>query len=241
MELHNILEDIIIPKVEEIFDALEQHGNTDKLCTCSQCRIDTACYVLNRTTPYYIVSNRGAARIHRELAERQQRVTDITSMIYEGLKRVAHNQRPNFGHTSEKISSALENKPAFDIPSITGRLFNGSNFEPIYGVNLELLINGAMVAMKDGNWQNPLHLVSHTEGNFSFWPVPIPAKNVGETAEFEFTIHVDAGEFETLNHVFKINVTSEILVSKSFTLTKTFKLPDLYMFPPGEHQTRSLD
>jgi competence protein ComFB len=45
---------------------------------------------------------------------------------------------------------------------------------------------------------------------------------------------VEAPEFETLIHYFKIPVISEVLMAASFTLGRTFKLPDLYMFPPGE-------
>jgi competence protein ComFB len=111
---------------------------------------------------------------------------------------------------------------------------------------MELYYNGALVAMKDRNWDNPLQLVSHTEGTYSFWPVPILAEQVGDHAVFEYTLkaemEADGEEYEPLTHVFKIPVISELQTAKPFSLQRTFKLPDLFMFPPGEDElNRSLD
>jgi len=236
------MEDIVISKVNTLLNNIETDGNKDKLCTCSQCRIDTACYVLNRVTPFYLVSNRGAARIHQESIERQQKDADITVLIYEGIKRVNHNQRPNFSHDpAVKVSEVKAGKPYFNIPAISGRLLNGSNFAPVSGVFIELLFNGVPVTMKDGNWQNPLNLVTNTEGVFSFWPIPVQAEAADETRSFEYSIRVEAQGYEILNHFFKINVTSDLQTSLSFSLVKTFKIPDLYLFPPGgEEQNLSL-
>ncbi|MCL2832657.1 MAG: late competence development ComFB family protein [Treponema sp.] len=235
MELHNVIEDLVIPKVEDIFNTIAADESGEKLCTCSQCRIDTACYVLNRITPFYVVSNRGAARVHMETSQRHQTDADIAAFIYEGIRRISHNQRPNFNHNSSVTDQNTGiGKPVFNIPTITGRLFSGSNFAPVHSVDLKLFCNGKLVQMKDGNWQNPLHLVSHTEGNFSFWPAPFPAKKTGEQLNFEFTLCAGSAEYETLNHAFTIPVTSEIQSIKSFSLVRAFKLTDLFLFPPGE-------
>ena len=193
MELHNCMEDIVIARVGDFFDTIIKDGNPEKLCTCSQCRMDTACYVLNRTTPYYIVSNRGAARANQENFEHQQKIADISALIHEGLKRINHNQRPNFTHDSSLMErDAASEMPVYNIPTITGRVFSGTNFAPLSDVYIELLFDGKPVAMKDGNWQNPFHLVSHTEGTFSFWPVTAPADKTGERVTFEYAIRVEA-------------------------------------------------
>ena len=99
---------------------------------------------------------------------------------------------------------------------------------------MELLWNGELVPMKNGNWQNPCRLVPNTEGNFSFWPAPAQASKANNHKIFEYTLRVSCPELETLNHFFKIPVASEIQSADSFSLSRTFKLPDLYMFPPGE-------
>jgi len=239
MELHNTVEDTIIARVDGIFEDIKKENNPAKLCLCDHCRLDTVCYVLNRTPPHYIVSSRGVDRVHAkvqgESLERQQQEADMTAMIYEGLKRVNHNQRRTFDHSAGEGETVLDSStPVFNIPTIMGRLFNGNNFAPLSGVDVELKRNGELVPMKDKNWQNPSRIVSNTEGTFSFWPAVVPASAANEHKIFEYSLKITAPEFETLIHFFRIPVASEIQTAGSFTLDRTFKLPDLYMFPPGE-------
>ena len=235
MELHNIIEDLVIAQVAELFRDLDEERNPHKLCTCHQCRMDTICYTLNRVPSHYIISNRGASRVQWESFERQQREADITTLIYDGLKRVNHNMRPNFPHAGKSgPAEAGTDFPAYNIPAIIGRVFDGENFAPLPSGTVELLWNGELVPMKDGNWQNPYELIPNTEGNYSFWPAPDTASGPDKHRIFDYTIRISAPEFETLIHFFKIPVASEVQTAGSFTLERTFKLPDLYLFPPGE-------
>jgi competence protein ComFB len=234
MEVHNIVEDMVFAQVEAICDAIEKEPHND-LCTCRQCRVDTACYVLNRTMPRYVVSNRGVARVEQESIEWQQREADIATLIYEGIKQVNHNQRPNFAHKQRRNGQFLDgNTPVYNIPTIIGRLFNGGNFSPMTDVNVELLRNGQLAPMKDGNWQNPYRLVSHTGGTFTFWPDSIPAERVNDRKIFEYTIRIEAPKLEPMNHHFQIPVISENRSAGSFSLGRTYKTHDLYMFPPED-------
>jgi competence protein ComFB len=178
-----------------------------------------------------------------ESFESQQDKADLTALAYEGIKRVSHNQRPYANHGKTE-ADVLDNSPVFNIPTIMGRIFNGLNFSPISGVNIELLQNGIIVPMKDANWQNPFTLVPNTNGTFNFWPKPVKAEKPGLHAVFEFTIRVESpqetpGEasppvFGELSCGFVVPVKSELVSSSSFSLNRTFKLPDLYLFPPGE-------
>ena len=235
LTFHNIVEDRVIAKVDEIFKTIEEGGYKEKYCTCHQCRMDTICYALNRLTPQYIVSHRGAARANWEGVERMQQTADITTVIHDGLKRVNHNQRPNFSHSVEDKGIVDDKKqPVFNVPTIMGRLFSGENFAPISHAVLKLLWNNELVTMKNGNWQNPCNLVPNAEGVFSFWPAPAATTKAGKHRSFEYTLRISAPEFETLEHFFKIPVVSEIRADITFTLDRTFKLPDLYLFHPGE-------
>jgi competence protein ComFB len=200
--------------------------------------------VLNRTAPHYVVSHRGAART--EDFESQQDKADLTALAYEGIKRVSHNQRPyaNHGKSEEAVP---DNSPVFNIPTIMGRVFNGLNFSPVSGVSIELLQNGTIVSMKDLNWQNPFTLVPNTNGTFNFWPKPVKAEKPDLHAVFEFTLRIKSPgtpaegapvDFEELSHGFTVPVKSEMVSSSSFSLNRTFKLPDLYLFPPGESGQR---
>jgi competence protein ComFB len=231
-EIHNTVEDVVFSEIDEICTAIEKEGKSD-ICTCPQCRRDAACYVLNRTAPRYVISNRGVARVEQGSIERQQDIADITSLVYEGLRRVAHNQRKTADHKVKPENETRADVPVFNIPTIIGRLFNGINFEPMAAVNVELRMNGDLVTMKDNNWQNPFTLVANTKGTFAFWPEPFPVDSQGQRDNFEYSIRVESPGFETLNHFFKIPMISDPAPVRSYSMARTFKLPDLYMFPPG--------
>jgi competence protein ComFB len=237
MEIHNITEDIVFSEVDKIFKAIEKEGNPEKFALNDRCRMDTICYVLNRCEPRYIVSNRGVARVEQNSFERQQQAADIAALVYDGIKRVNHTMRPKIeGDASHIGTGAAPDTPVFNIPTIVGRLFSGINFSPMSGINVELLRDGKLVAMKDENWQNPYSMVSNTAGTFTFWPAPISAEARGLHKIFEYSVKIEAPDFETLNHRFSVPVMSELLSSLSFSMDRTFKLPDLYMFPPGDEE-----
>jgi len=238
-EIHNTVEDVVFSELDEICTTIEKEAKSD-ICTCPQCRRDAACYVLNRTAPRYVVSNRGVARVEQGSIERQQDIVDITSLVYEGLRRVAHNQRKTVDHKVKQGDEIKADAPVYNVPTIIGRLFNGINFEPLAGVNVELRMNGDLIPMKDNNWQNPFMLVANTKGTFAFWPEPIPVDTEGQRSSFEYSIRVEAPGLETLNHFFKIPVISDSAPVKSYSMARTFKLPDLYMFSPGGDQNISL-
>jgi competence protein ComFB len=234
MNVHNIAEEMVVTKVTEIFDAIASGENPEDFCTCDHCRLDTACYVLNRIPPRYIVSDRGVARTETDPFARQQKEADIVALVYEGIKQINHNQRSSFSHKNPAPDKNARNtEPVFNIPTILGRLFNGLDFSPMSGITVELRRNGELVDMKDINWQNPYNLVPNTEGAFAFWPVPIPAQAVNLHKIFEFSIKVEAPGFETLNHFFQIPVISDVLSVNSISMSHMVKLPDLYIFPPG--------
>jgi competence protein ComFB len=233
MEIHNMVEDLVFAQVNEIFDSIEKSGNPNHICTCKHCRVDTACFVLNRTKPRYIVSNRGVARAELEPLLQQQQEADIITLIHDGIKQVNHNQRP-FNHNKKTAKTVDSVIPLFNIPTIIGRLFNGLNFEPMADIKIELLQNGKLADMKDSNWQNPYHLVSNIEGTYTFWPAPIRADTEGCHKIFEYAIKIEAPDFEKVYHVFNIPVLSELKTVNSFSPGRTFKLPDIFMFSPDK-------
>ena len=239
----NTVKSKVVSEVNEIFDRLQQGKNPNNYCTCNQCRLDVACYVLNRTPPHYIVSHRGATRAQIDGFERQQHAADISTLVQEGLKKINENLRPHSHQKENEAAVHIDSSlPVFIVPTILGRIFNGNNFEPLSDVNAELLYDGELVKMKDGNWRNPLNIVSIVEGNFSFWPAPVKASGLDIEETFHYTIRVTAKDFEPLTHFFKIPVKSEILSADSSALDRKFKLPDLHMFPPGEAEKNdSLD
>lgn len=234
MDIHNTIEDIVSSSVQTIFDEIQKEGNPEGFCFCDQCRMDTICYALNRVEPHYIVSNRGFTRIEQDTMKRQQVEADIAALIYNGMRLVHHNQRPSGPHDGSPVKGADPFKPAFDIPTIVGRLFDGITFAPLAGITVELRCNGEPVPMRNRNWQNPYTLVAATPGTFTFWPAPAPAEAAGTHKIFEFTLKIEGSDYEPLIHFFKIPTISQIQTASSYSLDRTFKLPDLYLFAPGE-------
>jgi len=234
MEIHNRNEDLVYDSAQAIFDEIEKSGNPEKFCLCQQCKIDTICYTLNRVEPNYIVSNRGFTRIEQTGMKRQQIEADINALIYKGLRLVNHNMRPTAPHDGNGISMQKHHYPLYDIPTIAGRIFHGISFEPIVGVDVSLYFEGELVKMRNNNWQNPYTMIPSTPGAFSFWPAPFPADSPDITKEFRFSLKINSPDYELLNHSFTVSTTSKFHNPQSYALNRTFKLPDLYLFPPGE-------
>ena len=234
MEIHNISEDRVFDSVKNIFEAIKNEGNPNKFCLCEQCKLDTICFALNRIEPRYIVSNRGITRMDQDWSGRMQNDADIASLIYRGLRQVNHNLRPNALHDDAVKIGEAEHGPSFKIPTIVGRIFDGGTFAPVEGAVVELRREGELVSMRNTNWQNPFTLVANTPGIFSFWPNPIHADAVEEANILEYTLKIESPQYETLTQFFKVPVVSNIDDSYSFCPDKTFKIPDLYLFPPGE-------
>ena len=234
MEIHNISEDIVFNSVQAIFEVIKNESNPDGLCLCDQCKLDTACYTLNRVEPRYIVSNRGMSRIEQDWAGRQQTEADIATLVYRGLRLVNHNQRPTASHSDSASGDTESGKPAYHIPTIVGRLFDGVTFAPLTDVKVELRCKGELVLMRNTNWQNPFILIENTPGAYSFWPASIPADTADKHHLFEFSLKIESSQYEPLTHFFKIPATSSIQAPHAYSVDRTFKLPDLYLFPPGE-------
>ena len=237
LKIHNLTEDLVKQEVDKICAEIENSDQGKEICTCGQCRLDAACYVLNRTKPRYIVSNRGIAHLEQDPIARNQEHVDITVLTYRALKQVAHNQRPFFSHSGrDRDPHSEEKRYVFNLPAIIGRLFNGINFEPMSGIEIELRHDGKLAAMRDANWQNPFTLVENTSGTFTFWPTPIEAEGENERELFEFSIRIKADGFETTNHYFEIPVVSEEYTDMPFSMDRTYKLRDLYLFPEEQDE-----
>ena len=234
MDIHNTNEDLVFNMVQTIFDEIQKLGNPEKYCLCYQCRVDTICYTLNRIEPNYIVSNRGFTRAELPSFKRQQTDADLTTLIYKGLRLVNHNMRPTSSHDLAATPPTKINNPLYDIPTISGRLFNGDSFEPVVGIDVSLFFEGELIAMRNSNWQNPFAMVSNTPCVFSFWPAPMIADVPDQTKEFKFSLRINSPDYEPLSHFFTITATSKFHNPQSYALNRTFKLPDLYIFPPGE-------
>ncbi len=232
MEIHNIVEDIVLDTVDQSYNELLKKGGPNLPCACAQCRLDTAAYVLNRVNPQYIVSSRGVERAEDINLERQQVEADIARLVFEGIQKIAHARRPHFKHNSSaETVENLPKGPVFNFPAIVGRVFNGLNFEPLAKVELTFFNGNEIAPMINPSWQNPYTLVSNSGGTYSFWPEPVKAREQGEERDFACSIKASSEGYESVNHFFDMKITSEERASTSYSMQRSLKLADIYLFP----------
>lgn len=233
MEIRNVMEDAVKVMVEELFEREDREKRLG-YCTCDQCKLDVACYVLNRVKPEYIVSSRGLAYSEKEGLDKVQRQADLISFVKEGWGKVSHSPRPTSDHVGGRTLGSGREGPVFNFPTIMGRAFDGRTFAPLGEGVVRLLSEGAEAIMVDPNWQNPFVLAGATGGTFIFWPGPIAASPEEKERKFGFEIKVEVPELELLSHYIEIDIVPEQSARLDFSLQRVFKVPDLYLFPAGE-------
>jgi len=233
MEIRNLMEDAVKAVVDELF---ESERGTPRLgyCTCDQCRLDVDCYVLNRVKPEYIVSSRGLAYSEREGLEKVQRRADVISLVKEGWGKVTHAPRATADHSGSRPVGESFAGPAYNFPTLMGRVFDGRTFAPLGEGSVRLLMGAAEAQMVDPNWQNPFVLAGATGGTYIFWPRPIPAEGGEGSRSFVLQINVAVPGFDPLSHFVELELTPEKSGRLDFSLQRVHKLPDLYLFPEGQ-------
>jgi competence protein ComFB len=221
-EIHNINEEIVFSLVKEICSGLGAAMGKE------QSMLDVACWTLNQLPPRYMVSNRGVVRYNNDDKSKRQYEADITAIVHEGIKRIRENPRAGKAglDTQGNAVGAM-----FNIPVISGRVFDGRNFEPLQNAKLTLSDEKGIVAMKTGNWQNPFTILQHTAGSFSFLPESIKAEKQGLRKNFIYSITVETEGLEKMVHHFEVPVQSEYAIEAAFSLQRSYNLPDLFMFP----------
>lgn len=227
MEIKNLMEGLVIEVIDQLCQEKKGDGS-DRYCTSQECRTDAACYVLNRLTPRYAGTSRGIARLTGELASDDQIQVDILRLATEALSRVSTMQRE---YVESRLNDSHPLGPHFNFPTIRGRLLNGTTFEPVAGISVELFQEDESAAMFDSRWKNPYEISKFTPGTFLFWPAAVPATETGEEKTFSFEIRVTEGTFDPFRHLFRIDIRSEEVEVETFSLQREFLLPDLYLFP----------
>lgn len=240
MEIHNLMEDLVKSTVDELFDT--NRPEQASWCTCQQCRLDVACYVLNRMKPEYVLSSRGLAHSEQDYNEKLQRIADVVTLVREGWAKINATPRPHFDHTRSAVAVQLPAGPVYNFPPIMGRLFDGVNFSPLADLSVCLTDNqGRLVPMMDANWQNPYPLVKNLAGTFIFWPYPVEGE--GGKAERLFTFKVSAAceGYDGLEHFIELRVPLQEKVQDQFSMQAIHRLPDMYLFPPNSAEEEALN
>jgi len=238
MKIHNQMEDLVHSIVDEMYDSKDVQEQ--EICTCSQCRLDVACFVLNRISPEYIISSRGVAHLKSDYHNSVQKSADVVQLVKKGLEIVSRKKRPGFTH-DDHLENTKPEEATFNFPVISGRLFNGQNFVPLLNQKVVLYIDGKEVKMFDQNWQNPYTIVSTIPGNFMFWPESISAKECDEKKRFSFRIGINDSDYSEFSYRFDLEVTSDSRVVNSLQVNNTYNLKDLYIFKNDFEEKEELE
>ncbi|MBI9106848.1 MAG: late competence development ComFB family protein [Spirochaetales bacterium] len=229
MKPHNLMEELVINTVDDIFsneDYLTRTGcpNSD------QCRIDVVCYVLNRIPPLYTTSSRGLAHLGKTYIEQPQSTADIAALVNEGIRQVATHQRPS----SDPASEEFPEPPMFNFPIIKGQVFDGRTFAPYSGSAINLKSDYGLVPMRDNRWNNPCPLIEETEGRFLFWPMPVSADKPGEERTFSFALELEADGYKQVRHFITFNLTSDDKFVNSMEVNRIYTVESIYLFDQNE-------
>lgn len=227
MNIHNILEDQVIIRVNNMYERIAEMEPSWFTCNCEQCRLDTTAYVLNKLPPRYIVSGRGLT--HMLASVDTQMSVDMDSLIVEGMKKVAANARP-FHAAETKDAAGKSEDPIFNFPLFVGTVYDGMSFDAIQSAQITLSQDGTPCTMLDHTWTNPMLLTSHTKGKYTFWVKPQKARVSGETKQFHFKLEIIADGFEKTTYVLDIPVTSSECTIKKLNTIDPIKIQDLYLF-----------
>lgn len=229
MEIHNTTEDAVWAVIDEICREEEQ-SQAYHYCTSRACRIDAACYVLNRVPPRYVSSGRGMAHFESRYIEDPQLHVDIYTLAHEAFRRVTQVQR-SYYHDESGRPAGSHSGPVYRFPTIKGRIFHALTFEPMKDIDITLLEHGEPVEMVDPRWNNPYRVVSHTNGTYLFRPAPRDAEESGQVARFEFELRAEATGFEPFRHFFELELTSDRDTESVIGDRDRHELPHLYMLP----------
>ena len=228
-ELHNQMEERVTAIVNEIFSE-EENTHRHGFCVCRQCRLDVACYVLNRLSPRYVVSGRGIAHVEADYAEKLQEEADIVALVREGVSVVSHTRRPNFDHLKSSEIEPPEG-PLYNFPILKGNLLVGDTFEPAAGVEILLLCEGKPAPGMNPNWQNPYPIPEKVPGTFVFWQRPISAKSPGEERTFELELKIEDPGYEECHHFLTLSLKSEASFINALHSDYRHEIEDIYLFP----------
>ena len=232
MNVHNLMEDIVIKAVNTLYDRVKGEDVAWLTCDCENCRLDTVSYVLNRIPPKYVVSGRGVTHNAEYLASSQLQA-DVDSLALEGMRTVSSTKRPF--HTENRKDCIIHGddnhtKPAFNFFTFMGIVLDGNTFEPVPKAKITLKMDGKLAEMVDKTWSNPYNMVTCTKGVDSFWLQSLPARESGERAYFNCSIEIEAEGYSESVYHFEVPIKSEDRVRDTLHSTYTLKIKDLVIF-----------
>lgn len=226
MRIHNTMEDVVLHYLEVVLNEKKD------VCACDQCKLDMACYALNKIRPMYVVSSRGIIHSENEKRENNQKDIDVMSVVVEAVNVVSKTRR----HDEDRVVSLGEtNLPEgifFSFPGIIGRIMHSDTLEPATDVEVTLNFETGdePVKMFNHNWTNPVKLVTQMDGTFTFWPYPIEAGKAGIQKDFQLNLKVVKKGYSTIRKFFEVRVVSGTEISAFTIENNVYHLDNIYLY-----------
>ncbi|MBQ0051280.1 MAG: late competence development ComFB family protein [Treponema sp.] len=230
MNIHNMMEEIVAQHVNITYDLLKGANTAWLSCDCENCRLDTISYVLNRVPPKYVVSGRGVNHNSNVLKDDIQLRADIDAITNEGIRLISETKRPFHALPRKDCEASEVEIPAFNFPTFSGSVLDGSNFEPISGASVLLKCDGKPVEMVDKTWVNPAATYGSTRGQYSFWIKSISTEKAEVIKKFNFSIEVSKEGYEPVIHHFEVPIQSEMHVHNELNSVYSVKIKDIVLF-----------
>ena len=221
------MESIVIDTVNDIFEDKRKEGF--EMADCLQCRLDVACFVLNRIKPEYIISGRGLLHFEDNYHDLIQTKVDLVTLINKGIEKISQTERSYY--KTKKTNRNISTRYLYNFPSIIGTVLMGENFVPAENIEISLIFENTLAKMIDNTWQNPFTVVKSTKGSYTFMPTPIAADEENEERTFHFELRIENKDYETINHFFELTLKSEKNMVNTFSMDRTHKMGGIYLFP----------
>lgn len=231
MNIHNSMEDAVNQEVNSLYDTLKNEHIAWLTCDCENCRLDTICYVLNRTQPKYFVSERGVLHNTLDMDDSQLK-TDLTALAMEGIRLINGSHRSKGNGTSVQTAdeTSASGKFFYNFPLIVGSIYNGENFEPLEDAVIKLKINDELVKMADSTWSNPATTYKSTKGSYTFWPASIECNENDGTKVFSLTFEITGRNFVSSTYAIELPLVPEAKRKTTLESTYSLKIKDIFLF-----------
>jgi len=238
MRLKNYNEDLVLDTVKIVLkDRPDVRASRSFM-------LDVAAYVLNRTPPKYITSERGfthevlqAGADDEGAGHRLVNIIELITHVNRAIDVVGRRRR-NGAPAQAKVRSSTDADQNgrrttyfYNMPHIFGRIVDARDGKPVISAEATLWINDRIAAPAETGWLNPYLTNEQTGGYFSFWP----RVETGEADKLlmQLTIGFEHERYEPLKFRRNVKVSGEFFVYDYIRGDKLLDIGTLVMQPVG--------
>ncbi len=184
LEVKNIVEDVIMDVIRDLDEVKQGEIKQSQI-------IEIASYVLNRTHPMYITSNRGFTNMISRYKNDPQFLADIMLLVNDAMKVI---RLTNI--SSVKKKELDYNVPYYVLPKLYGKIISSQTYLPLESADVTLYLDSNVADSLFEDWKNPLNISKQDNGIYTFAPFPVKAQAPFSPRSFTLKIVVKKGEKE---------------------------------------------